>query len=288
MSKITLVLIKSLIVNIVLTIVKITFGIICRSKVLIADGFHSLSDLATDIVAIFGSKISGKPADDNHPYGHGKAEYLTSIVIGSVILALAISLLGNSFSFKKTTPSKVVLYVTIFTIICKYLLANYILVKGKKYKSNLLIASGKESRSDVFSSLIVVVTYLLSLLNNYSDLFSYSDSIGSLVIGLIILRTSYNILKDNILSILGEVDTNEEYIAYLKDIIYKNDNVRDIFELHIIKYGHYNQANITIGIDEDVSIKEADEISNDIKKSLINDKTRISYVKISINPYKRK
>lgn len=285
MEKVTKVLVKSLIVNILLTLTKFVFGIIYKSKVLVADGIHSLSDLATDVVSIYGSKLSLKPADNEHPYGHGKIEYLTSIVIGAVILALALSLLGNSLNAKNTIASNMVLYVTIFTILAKYLISRYILSKGVKYKSNLLIASGKESRSDVISSAIVIVTYFLSKLSSYSKIFLYSDTIGTFIIGLIILKTAYRILKENIVSILGEIEQDEEYLDKIREIILENSEVVNIEELNIIKYGHYYQANITINMDSDVTLEEACLVSNRIKKKLINKKTRISYAKISINPY---
>ena len=285
MEKATKVLVKSLIVNILLTLTKFVFGIIYKSKVLVADGIHSLSDLATDIVSIYGSKLSLKPADTEHPYGHGKIEYLTSIVIGAVILALALSLLGNSLNAKNTIASNMVLYVTIFTILAKYLISRYILSKGVKYKSNLLVASGKESRSDVISSAIVIVTYFLSKLSSYSKIFLYSDTIGTFIIGLIILKTAYRILKENIVSILGEIEQDEEYLDKIREIILENSEVVNIEELNIIKYGHYYQANITINMDSNVTLEDARVVSNRIKKKLINKKTRISYAKISINPY---
>lgn len=285
MEKVTKVLVKSLIVNILLTLTKFVFGLIYKSKVLVADGIHSLSDLATDVVSIYGSKLSLKPADNEHPYGHGKIEYLTSIVIGAVILALALSLLGNSLNAKTTITSNMVLYVTIFTILAKYLISRYILSKGVKYKSNLLIASGKESRSDVISSAIVIITYFLSKLSSYSKIFLYSDTIGTFIIGLIILKTAYRILKENIVSILGEIEQDEEYLDKIREIILENSEVVNIEELNIIKYGHYYQANITINMDSNVTLEDARVVSNRIKKKLINKKTRISYAKISINPY---
>ena len=285
MEKVTKVLVKSLIVNILLTLTKFVFGIIYKSKVLVADGIHSLSDLATDVVSIYGSKLSLKPADNEHPYGHGKIEYLTSIVIGAVILALALSLLGNSLNAKNTIASNMVLYVTIFTILAKYLISRYILSKGVKYKSNLLVASGKESRSDVISSAIVIVTYFLSKLSSYSKIFLYSDTIGTFIIGLIILKTAYRILKENIVSILGESEQDEEYLDKIREIILENSEVVNIEELNIIKYGHYYQANITINMDSNVTLEDACLVSDRIKKKLINKKTRISYAKISINPY---
>ena len=178
-----------------------------------------------------------------------------------------------------------VLYVTIFTILAKYLISRYILSKGVKYKSNLLVASGKESRADVISSAIVIITYFLSKLSSYSKIFLYSDTIGTFIIGLIILKTAYRILKENIVSILGEIEQDEEYLDKIREIILENSEVVNIEELNIIKYGHYYQANITINMDSDVTLEDACLVSDRIKKKLINKKTRISYAKISINPY---
>lgn len=285
LKKITLVLIKSLIVNITLTIIKIIFGFICKSKVLIADGTHSLSDFATDIVSIFGSKLSGKPADEEHPYGHGKLEYLTSIVIGSFVLALAISLIVGAFKPTQVIPNNMVLYVTIFTIVAKYLLVQYIYINGHKYKSSLLLASARESRADVLSSLIVVIIFFLSKLNKFHDIFNYADSFGSFIVGLIVLRTAYNILKENVVSILGEKEQDEEYLKQIRKIILSHNEVKKIEELDIIKYGHYYQASITIDLDSNITIFDCDRIVNRIKKDLESKKTRISYVKISVNPY---
>jgi len=285
MKKTIKVLFKSLIVNFTLTNIKLIFGLLCNSKVLIADGIHSLSDLSTDIIAIFGSKFAEKPADYNHPYGHGKLEYLTNLIIGTIILALAISLITTSLISTPTIPNNIVLYVTIFTIIVKYLLANYILKKGKTYKSNILIAAGKESKADVLSSFIVVITYLLSKLSTYSNIFIYIDTLGSIIIGLIILKIAYNLLKDNINSILGEQETDEDYLDKVKNIILENKEIKNIKELNIIKYGHYYQAIITISIDKNTSIEKYYQLENKIKEKLINAKTRISYIKISVNPY---
>ena len=162
MNKTIKTMILSMIVNTVLSILKVAVGILGKSGALIADGFHSFSDLITDMVAIVGSKLASKPADDNHPYGHGKIEYITSMIISVMIIFLGVTITINAITEKVTIPTKIVVVATLFTIISKLLLSNYILKCGKKYNSNILISSGLESKTDVISSLVVLISALIS------------------------------------------------------------------------------------------------------------------------------
>lgn len=135
MNKTNKVLLKSLITNTFLVASKIIFGFLGNFKSLIADGIHSLSDLMTDIIAIFGNNMALKPADSKHPFGHGKIEYLTSIIIGLVISALSLILITSVFINNSTKPSNIVIYVSFITVILKYILASYILKKAINIKT---------------------------------------------------------------------------------------------------------------------------------------------------------
>ena len=161
MDRIMKVMISSIIVNTLLSLLKIIFGFISKSGALIADGIHSLSDLLTDFFAIFGNFMAKKPADLEHPYGHGKIEYLTSIGISLVILFLGFNIISSSANSKALSSSLIVIIVSVVTIIFKYLLSSYIIKKGYLYKNNILIASGKESKADVISSLVVFISAIL-------------------------------------------------------------------------------------------------------------------------------
>ncbi len=284
MNKISFVLIKSLIVNGILVLTKIVTGIIGNSRVIIADGIHSLSDLSTDIVSIIGSKLSNKPADEKHPYGHGKVEYLTSIIIGLVILVLGISLIGNAFTNTNNNPTTLVFYVTVFTTIIKYLLASYLLSKGKKYKSQILISSGKESQADIYSSLVVLISYIGSRLTTYNGIFKYSDAVGTAIVGLLILKTSYTILKENFISILGEEEKDEEILKKIKKILTDQTEHFEIGTLSVLKYGTYYKVELSIIVNPNLKVKDANKIENAIKKSLLNSEINIAYVRISSIP----
>ena len=217
MNKVTTVLLKSFIVNTVLVFIKFIIGFIGKSNALLADGVHSLSDLATDVVAMVGSKLSDKPADKEHPYGHGRLEYVTSIIIGIVILVLGLVLVFNSGS--NEMPSIIVVYASIVTIVVKFFIAKYLCVMGGKMNNQILISSGKESSMDVISSIVVLISSLLIQFSDKISIFKYTDMISTILIGLFIIKTGISILRLNINLILGEVEADENYLSDVKNII---------------------------------------------------------------------
>ena len=229
----------SVIVNIILSIVKVIFGGIFKCSSLIADGVHSFSDLITDFISILGSKLSLKPADSKHPFGHGKIEYVTSIIISIVIISLGFLLIINSFNKEIIIPSLVVSLVSLATIVSKYILSNYIYKKGLKLKNNILIASGLESKSDVLSSMVVFISIILMQLSNYIKIFKYSNLIATIIVALFIIKTGFNILKENLSMILESQVTDKEYIENIRKIILKESDVLNIRNLYILINGPY-------------------------------------------------
>ena len=238
MNKVTTVLLKSFIVNTVLVFIKFIIGFIGKSNALLADGVHSLSDLATDVVAMVGSKLSDKPADKEHPYGHGRLEYVTSIIIGIVILVLGLVLVFNSGS--NEMPSIIVVYASIVTIVVKFFIAKYLCVMGGKMNNQILISSGKESSMDVISSIVVLISSLLIQFSDKISIFKYTDMISTILIGLFIIKTGISILRLNINLILGEVEADENYLSDVKNIIKSVSGVKLIDNIDIIKFGSYN------------------------------------------------
>lgn len=286
MKNVTVVMFFSLTVNLLLSILKVIFGFISNSKALLADGIHSFSDLSTDLVAIIGNKLAKKEPDYKHPYGHGKLEYLTSIIIGAVILVLGIGLIYNSFKQNNESSSSVVVIVSIITVVFKYLLSNYIIKKGIEYKNNILLASGKESKADVISSIVVLISGLLMFLSKYNNIFSYADMVASIIVGLFIIKTGFEVLKDNISTIIDEQETDLEYIENVKNIILANGLVKGIDSLVLLKLGHNYKLACDISMDDTVSIKEAHDEVEEIESSLERYDARIKYKTIHINPYK--
>ena len=283
MNKVSIALVISFTVNLLLTCFKVLVGFIFKSSALIADGVHSFSDLSTDVVAFVGSKISRKPADKEHPFGHGKTEYLTSIVIGVVVLLLGFTIIGNSNN-TKAIPSMVVTIVTIFTITCKYLLSSYLINRGKKLNNAILISSGKESRADVISSVVVLISSILMQLSTTYKFLIYADSIATIVVGILIIRTGFLILKENISIILGKQEDDVDYINALKKVILKHDQVVKIDSLIIIKYGPYYSLNLEITMPSTLSLNEAHNIVHKVEQKIKKYDKRIAFITTHINP----
>ena len=281
--KITKVLLVSSITNIFLSIIKILFGFIGKCNALVADGIHSLSDLSTDFVAIFGNHLSLKPADNKHPFGHGKTEYLTSMIIGIVIIILGLSLIYNIFNKEIIIPNLIMILVSLFTIISKLLLSNYIYKKGILYDNNILIASGKESRADVYSSIFVLLSIILMQFSNEVSILKYADMFSTIIIALFIIKTGFNILKDNIGILLEEQILDKEYINNIKNIITSFNEIVEIKDLYILRYGPYFKL-VSNVIMKDLSLTDAHKIIDEIEKKLKEKDDKIKYVFIHMEP----
>ena len=281
--KITKVLLVSSITNIFLSIVKILFGFIGQCNALVADGIHSLSDLSTDFVAIFGNHLSLNPADKKHPFGHGKTEYLTSMIIGIVIIILGLSLIYNIFNKEIIIPDLIMILVSLFTIVSKLLLSNYIYKKGVEYSNNILIASGKESRADVYSSIFVLLSIVLMQFSNEVSILKYADMFSTIIIDLFIIKTGFNILKDNIGILLEEQVLDKKYLKEIKSIITSFDEIVEIKDLYVLRYGPYYKL-VSNVIMKDLLLTDAHNVIDEIEKKLKEKDNRIKYVFIHMEP----
>ncbi len=274
----------SIVTNIFLALIKIVTGILFQSGALLSDGIHSLSDLFTDFVAIIGNLLARKPADLEHPYGHGKIEYITSLIIGIIIFIVGVKVIDSSIHSSIVIPNTILLIVSLITISAKLLLSNYIIRQGINLNNNILIASGKESRMDVISSLVVFISIVFMQLSNISSIFKYSDKIASIIVGLFIIKTSIEILKDNVSVVLGKQETNIEYINSIKNIIKGVKGVIDIKSLIIMKYGISSTLTLVITMDGNTSISKSHVIADLIEQKIIKYSDNIKYINIHIEP----
>lgn len=285
MKKVRRVINISLVTNILLSLIKIVFGYIGRSSALIADGIHSFSDLITDVVAIFGNGLASKPADTKHPYGHGKLEYITSLAIGLMIIVVGIEMIYNTINTSIVVPSSFIALISFLTIIIKLILARYVVKKGYEYNNNILIASGKESSADVLSSIVVLISIFLMQLTEYSSIFRYADKIGTVIVGLFILRTGYEILKDNISTILGEQETDRKLIEKINNVILKEEKIKKVNSLIVLKYGPYYKLISEVSMDSKLSLIEAHNIIDEVEKNIKKKVRKIAYITFHMCPY---
>lgn len=265
--------------NFLLSCIKILTGFILVSGALIADGIHSFSDLVTDVVAIIGTKFANKPKDNEHPYGHGNAEYLTSFIIGMLIILIGFVLIKEMMYSEIKTPGILVAVISMLTILAKYLLSSFLIKKGNEYDNNILIASGKESRTDVISSIVVLVSSICICYKNYFEFLKYSDKIAGVIVGIFIIATGYKIVKENADMILGrKVDD-----TFLREKLLSYNAILKIDEIVLIKTGPYYRANIEVTMDCKL-LKTAHSKAHKIENEIKNDLQNIKYISIHVNP----
>lgn len=282
MKRASKVLLTSFFANLFLSFAKIIAGFLGTSQSLIADGLHSFSDLATDIVALIGNKFASRPADIEHPLGHGRLEYITSMFIALVIVGLGITLMKESIFSERQIPDFHIVYIIILTIIVKFCLAHYVLKSGKQSKNQILISSGKESFTDVFSSLLVLFIVILSQFQNQLSLLAYLDKVGGVGIGFVILLTGAVLLKENISILIGQCERDPELMNQMKNNLKQlmiEGNIQDVV---LMKYGPYYQANITIEMQEDTSLKEYQANITKIKTMIQRQFGNIPYINVQV------
>ena len=275
-------LIYSMINNFIISVIKIVGGVIFNLGSLFADGMHTFSDFITDIVCLIGAKISKKKPTKYHPFGFGKVEYLTNLFVGIVLLLLGIYIVISSFFKKSTIPPISVLMLLIVVFILK-LSAIVIMHKiGDKIHSQVLITSVKESMADLYSTIgVVIITILLQFSNEFYIL-KYSDIVGSILIGLIVLKTSFTIVADNSLSLIGEVEEDDNKINKVRDFIKSKKGVKDI-DIDLIKYGSYYKLQLNLELDSKLNLRQVSTIENNLRRDIIRHRSlNIKYVTIYV------
>ena len=275
-------LVLSFLINLFVTITKIIVSFISGSSTLLADAVHSFSDMLTDIVSLVGAKLSNKKPDKDHPFGHGKIEYVTSMILSLFIIVMGVSIIISSFETRQIYTNIIPIIVLIVTIIIKLLLSTYLLQKGKEYKSDILISNGTETRYDVLSTSVALIFVLLSYISKYNNIFKYADFIGSLVISILTIRIGIKLFIKNTRSVIGEIETNKKIINETKKLI-ENNKLYKIKRLTMIKNGTYYEVIVDLLLDKNLKLNKLYKIENNIKKKL-KEKEYIKYVTINMHP----
>ncbi|MEE3342565.1 MAG: cation diffusion facilitator family transporter [Bacilli bacterium] len=275
-------LVYSMINNLVIAIIKIFGGLFFGLGSLFADGLHTFSDFITDIISMIGTKISKKRPTKYHPFGFGQVEYLTNLFVGVLLLALAFFIIVSSFFKKPIIPPLTVLVVLVISFLLK-LIAIYVMNRvGKKINSHVLVVSVEESKTDLYSSIGVIIITILLQFSDKIIILKHVDLVGSIIIGLIVLRTSFKIIISNSLSIIGEVDDDKEKIKDVKDYLSKYRNIVDS-DMELVKYGAYYKLHLVLELKQDISLRSAEKLMKKIKIEIPRQKKlKIRFVTIFI------
>jgi cation diffusion facilitator family transporter len=282
MNKVTKAMVITFITNLILSFLQVIIGIIGNSAAVVADGVHTITDLITDVVAIIGSKLSNKRANQKHPFGYGQIEYITSVFIGVVVMAMGFYLISNSVEEKLIIPHVAVIIVTIITIVSKYVLYRYVLAKGKEYRNSILLASSQESLVDVISSFVVLISIVLMQFSDQVSIFIYADRLAAVLVSLFVIKTGFSIMSENIGHLIGEQETNEIFIDEIKEILLKDSKILSIEKLIIIKSGPYYKLDAEVIMEGNLTLKVVYKTIDKIKKELKIKK--VKYINIIADP----
>lgn len=268
--------------NFILLVMKGIVGFSTDSQAMIADFFNSFSDVFSSIMTFIGNKIASIPRDDDHNLGHGKAEYIYSMMISILMIILTIRSMYDSIltliNPRKYTFSIYLIVVCLITIVIKFLLYIYTHKLSKKYDNILIEANSKDHRNDCVITSLNLISCILSLFNIY-----IVDSIVGLIISfwifytaIVIYKKSYDVLMDK--SIKNE--TKDKVI----DIIFTHREIKKIEHFNSTPVGYKYQISFTIFVDGNLSTFSSHKIADSLEKEIVDTLEDIYLVVIHVNP----
>jgi len=279
----------SLISNILLTVMKVAAGLLLSSPVLLADGVHNAGDIIATVAALTSSMISNKPADDDHPYGHGKAEVVASAFV-AVILVLAALWIGYQSILALFEPAGgenwLALGAAFLSLIWKQGLYLYTIRVGKATNSKSVLATAYDHLADVYASLAAVVGIGLGLLGErfHWGWAAYGDPIAGIVVSLLVLKLAVGMGRESV-DILMEHNVSPEKLAKYEALLRTDDHVKRIDRVRAREHGHYIIVDVRVGIPHDYTIQQGHDISRKLKKLIMDYDPDVVEVMIHLNPW---
>lgn len=282
-----------IIVNIILTILKAVGGFISGSRALLADALHSASDIVSSVVILFAVKIANKPPDKEHPYGHGKAENIASIIVALLLIVVGIEISISSikvfFGEVPKAPTGIALIIVGISIVLKEGLFQYKIRVGKKYKSTALISDAWHHRSDSLSSMAALLGIGAAMLGEKMDIpfLVFGDAFAGIVVSLIVIKVGYGLAKDSSNIMMEKVLPKEDITHFYKTVENVHGTMR-IDQFYARTHGSYVIIDIKCSVDPTISVREGHEIARQIKLALLNNHSDIEDVLVHINPFEEK
>lgn len=269
--------------NIFLTIFNLVIGILSGSTALVAEGFHTLSDVLTSIIAFVGFKIGMRPADDEHQYGHGRAEPIVGLIIVVFLVIVAYEILSSVYS--KIVLSEVIVppdwiaaVMALIGIFVNYTMTTYLIRSGKKINSPALIADGNHQKVDIFSCAAVLIGVVGSQLG-----FPILDPLVGVLIALIIINVAFHVARDNINTLMGKIPS-KKIIEDIEKSALKSECVKGVHDIKINNMGPYSSAELHIELNKSLNLEKAHEICKEVEQDILNNIKSIKMVTVHADP----
>lgn len=252
--------------NIFLLIIKAIAGFITNSQAMIGDALNSAGDIVSSLMTFIGNRIASKGADDDHNLGHGKAEYIYSLLISVIMFFIAFKLLSSStnslFFDYNYTYSNILIIVSIITIIVKYSLYVYTNKLYKAHNNILLRANSLDHRNDCLLTLLTLIAAISSKFG-----LAYIDGVVGILVSLWLLVSAISIFK-NSYDVLMDKSANEDIRSKVYDIIDRYPEIKRVNHFNSTPVGYQYQVSITIYVDGTMSTFKSHEIANRLEKDI--------------------
>ena len=269
-KKIIKISIQGIIVNVVLVIFKAVIGFIVNSIAIILDAVNNLSDALSSIITIIGTKLSGKAPDKKHPYGYGRIEYLSSVIIAIIVLIAGLTSFKESFEKilhpEEANYSMVSLIIVAVAVVVKFVFGRYVKKQGENLNSQSLVASGTDAFMDSILSLSTLVAAIISLLWHLS-----LEGYLGVIISIIILKSSIEILRETLNSILG-VRADSDLTNKIKEKVNSFKEVEGTYDLILHNYGPSEiLGSAHIQVDDNMTAKDIHKLTRKIQHTILED-----------------
>ncbi|OCT16047.1 cation diffusion facilitator family transporter [Paenibacillus pectinilyticus] len=279
----------SLASNIVLTAIKIIIGFMFQSQVLIADGIHNAGDVIASATAFSAMRVSSKPADVDHPYGHGKAEVLGAFIVAIILGGAAIYMGYHSVHalFEPAGEAHIIaLCAAVVSLIWKQILYVYTMRIGKSLNSKGLIATAYDHLADVYASIAASVGIGLGLIGDHFNIsyLAYGDPVAGIIVSFLVLKLAYEMGSESF-DILMERSVSATYIEQYATLIRSVPEVKRIDRLRAREHGHYILVDARLGVSGTLTIQEGHDISRRIKRKIKEAHSDVDEVLVHLNPW---
>lgn len=262
------VIITTAFLNLIVAILKLISGIIFSFSTLISDSIQSFIDFFTDITSIIANKIGKRRANKNYPFGYGQVYYLANIFTAFLLFLIGIFIVYQLFFFNnKFVPDLKIVVVLLIVLVLKTIVVKMLSVYGKKYKSELMIESSKESKADFVSTCVVLAVLLIAFAEKYIPSFINIDKIGSLGMAVYVFYTSIKMAICNIRGILTNDVENDEIKAEIENEIKSFDKL-EFKKVKAIKMSTYYSVFIQVKVKENMTIKQYIKLEKMLKSKV--------------------
>lgn len=271
------------VIDLLLGIAKIIIGTTAHSQALIADGVHSLSDLATDFMVLFAAKHASRDADDEHPYGHGRIETAMTVALGVALILVSFGIAWDAVQrlFAPDTlfhPGWLALVIAAISVISKEIIYHYTMYVARKLRSRLLRANAWHSRSDAISSVIVFIGVLGAMYG-----LDYLDAIAAIAVAAMIAKIGWDLAWHSIRELI-DTSLDEERVAMIRESIIGVGGVEALHLLRTRRMGPDALVDVHIQVQPKLSVSEGHQISEMVRQRVIADIEEVADVMVHIDP----